>query len=150
MAMMTPIALAHSAFSATNSETFKFSSTGGDQVVKNRLTIRNNTTNVVVYQNTVTSYLFQQEVPTNTLTNGVYYNYYFNTYDVNNNMSADSNAIAFRCYSTPTITFMNFPITNIINSSSYSFNITYNQSQGELLDYLIYYLYDSNGKRSLE
>ena len=145
MSMTKPMALSKSAFDASNAELFYFTSSGGDQVVKNRLTIRNNSTNVVVYQATVESYLFQQSVPSGTLTNGVYYNYYFNTYDVNENISPDSNVVAFYCYSTPTITYTNYPNDNIINSSSYTFNVTYAQTQGELLNSLIYYLYDSNG-----
>ena len=143
MALVTPVALSKVAFDATQASIFNFTSNGGSQVVKNRLTIRNNATNVVVYQNTVTTFTFQQEVPANTLTNGVYYNFYFNTYDIDNNISSNSNVVAFYCYAQPTITLTNAPSTNIINASSYTFNATYAQASGELLDYLIYYLYDS-------
>ena len=145
MSLVNPIALSKVAFDATNNETFYFTSNGGDQVVKNRLTIRDNSTNVIVYQNTLTSYLFQQTVPSGTLTNGTYYNYYFNTYDIDDNMSADSNVVVFYCYSIPTITITNMPSGNIISGSSYTFNATYTQTESEKLDYLIYYLYDSNG-----
>lgn len=145
MSLVNPIALSVNAFDATNNQTFYFTSNGGDQVVKNRITIRRQSDNVVVYQNTVTSFLFEQTVPSGTLVNGTYYNYYFNTYNVADDISANSNVVAFYCYSTPTITFTNFPSTNIINSATYSFNITYNQTEGELLSYLVYYLYDFNG-----
>src|SRR5574344_445993 len=105
MSMTKPIALSKNAFDSTQDEIFYFSASGGNQVVKNKLTIRNNATNVVVYTNTVETFQFQQAVPSNTLTNGTYYNFYFNTYDVNNNESENSNVISFYCYTQPTVTF---------------------------------------------
>jgi hypothetical protein len=77
--------------------------------------------------------------------NGTYYNYYFNTYDIDDNISQDSNSVAFYCYSAPTITLTNKPSTNIVGSSSYTFGATYDQAQDELLNYLVYTLYDSIG-----
>ena len=144
MALVSPIALSKIAFDATNNEVFYFTSNGGDQVVKNRLTIRLQSDNSIVYQATVETFLFQHTLPSGTLTNGIYYNYFFNTYDASDNMSANSNVVAFYCYTTPTITFTNYPSTNIINSASYEFAVTYDQTQDELLDYLTFYLYDSN------
>lgn len=145
MALVSPIASQKIAFDATKNEVFYFTSNGGDQVVKNRLTVRKQSDNSIVYQSIVETFLFQHALPSGTLTNGTYYNYFFNTYNVSDNMSANSNIVAFYCYTTPTITYTNYPITNIINNSSYEFAITYNQTEGELLDYLTYYLYDSNG-----
>ena len=145
MALVTPIALNKVAFDATNNEIFYFTSNGGDQVVKNRLTVRKQSDNSIVYQSMVETFLFQHTLPSGTLTNGTYYNYFFNTYDASDNMSANSNMVAFYCYTTPTITFTNYPSTNIINNSSYEFAITYAQTESELLNYLTYYLYDSNG-----
>ena len=143
MAMVKPIALKVSAFDANNAQFFSFISTGGNQVVKNKLTIRNNETNAIVYENTVETFAFGQTVPENTLENGKYYNFYFNTYDVNENVSEDSNAIAFRCYTTPTLQFTNIPNNNVISNASYNFEVTYNQIEGELLDSIIVKIYDS-------
>jgi len=145
MGMMIPTALSKSAFNASNAEIFYFTSSGGNQVVKNKLTINNNSTGLQVYTATVTIFDFQQTLPAGTLTNGVYYNYYFNTYDVSNNMSANSNSVPFYCYASPVITLTNIPSTNIIQASSYTFNCTYTQASGEKLNYLVYYLYDSVG-----
>ena len=97
MSLVTPMALAKNAFDATEAQIFYFTSVGGDQVVKNRLTIVNNNTSQVVYQSTVTSYSFNHLVPAHTLTNGQYYYYYFNTYNVDNVMSANSNSVQFYC-----------------------------------------------------
>ena len=93
MALVKPIAQSISAFDATQDKTFSFTSSGGSQVVANRLTIRLQSDNSVVYQNKVTSYRFEQTVPSGTLENDNYYNFYFNTFDADNNMSDDSNVI---------------------------------------------------------
>lgn len=145
MAMTKPIALLVNAFDATKIHTFEFSSSGGNQVVKNKIIIRNNTTNAIVYQNTVESYKYSQDVPANTLTNGVYYNYSFITYDISGTASAESNIVSFYCYTTPTLTFTNIPTGNKIDSSNFRFNLTYEQAESELLDTLEFILYDVGG-----
>ena len=142
MALVKPIAQGISAFDATQDQTFSFTSSGGSQVVANQITIRLQDDNSVVYQNKVETYRFEQTVPANTLTNGNYYNFYFNTYDVGGNESEDSNVIQFYCFSNPTLTLTNLPLNNLVESSGYTFGVTYNQIQGELLNYLKFYLYD--------
>ena len=146
MSMVKPIALNKNAFDSTNSEVFYFNVNGGNQVVKNKITIRNNSTNVTVYTNTVESYQFQQTIPSNTLTNGTYYNYYFNTYDINNNESENSNVIGFYCYSKPILTFTNLVDGQTIENASYIFNFQYNQIEGELLDFIKINLYSSSNQ----
>jgi hypothetical protein len=144
MAMVKPIALTVNAFDATIAQTFYFTASGGNQIVKNKITIRNNETNTVVYTNTVESYSLSQTVPANTLTNGLYYNYSFVTYDVNNNESAESNIVPFYCYTTPILTFTNIPSNKTISTGSYSFDVQYVQNEGELVDYIYIILYDSS------
>lgn len=142
MALIKPIALNMDAFDATNQQTFYFTVNGGTQVVKNRLTIRNNLTNEVIYQNTIETFKFNQIVPSNTLENNVYYNFYFNTFDVNGNMSEDSNIIQFYCYNVPTLIFDNIVNGQEIESSSYNFSVTYNSVDFELLNYLEFIIYN--------
>ena len=142
MALVTSIAQSKIAFNATQDSIFYFVSVGGDQVVKNKLTIRDNATDTEVYTNTLETFAFQQTVPANTLTNGTYYNFYFNTYNEADDESDDSNSMPFYCYTSPTIVYDNLPSGNVINGSSYNFSATYNQIEGELLDYLIFNLYD--------
>ena len=144
MAMTKPIALSKIAYNATENSVFSFTSSGGNQVVKNKITIRLNSDNSVIYTNTVESFVFSQTVPSNTLTNGTYYNYYFNTYDINDNESANSNVVSFYCYTTPIFTITNIPITNIINASNFTFNATYTQSESELLSFYQFILYNSS------
>lgn len=145
MAMVKPIAQSKNAFDATKPEYFSFTSVGGNQVVKNRITIRNNTNNAVVYTNTVETFANGQEVPANKLTNGTYYNFFFNTFDINGTMSPDSNVISFYCYTQPTLRFLNVTQGATIESSNFLFIAEYNQIQGELLDNLKFNLYDING-----
>jgi hypothetical protein len=144
MAMTKPIALSQNAFDATTSATFQFTSSGGNQVTKNKITIRLNSDNSVVYTNTLETFKFEQTVPANTLVNGTYYNVYFNTYDKDNNISSNSNVITFYCYTQPTFLITNIPSTNIINSSNFTFQATYTQTEEELLYFYQFILYDSS------
>ena len=144
MAMVKPIVNQISAFDASVGTTISFTSNGGNQVAKNKIVVKNNTTNAIVYQNTVISYQLQNVINPNMLTNGVNYNYVIYTYDVNDNESPMSNIIPFYCYSTPTITFTNLTSGQIVETPSYTFNFTYSQAQGENLDFLVVYLYDNS------
>lgn len=143
MALTTPILYSQVAFDATNAQAFTFGVIGGDQVTQNKLTITNQATNEVIYDQTQTSYSFVHTVPANTLTNGVYYSAYLITYDANGNASPQSNSIQFYCYSTPSFEFTNLPSGNIIPNSSFNFEVTYNQNEGELLDTYSFTLYDA-------
>ena len=144
MALTTPILYSQVAFDATNSQTFNFGVIGGDQVAQNRLVIINQSTGVTVYNQVQTTYSFVHTVPANTLTNGVYYSAYLITYDANSNASPQSNSIQFFCYSTPSFQFTNLPIGNIITNSSFAFEVTYEQAEGELLDTYSFTLYNAS------
>ncbi len=146
MALMTPILTSVESFDATVGTKVSFTVTSGDQVVKNRITVRDNTTNEVVYQNTVETFELENEIPANTLMNGGYYNCYINTYNINDDISANSNAVAFYCLNPATLSFTNIPPNNIIPSAEYKFNILYQQVQHELLNGLYFRLYDENEK----
>lgn len=144
MALVTPIALTKNAFDATQQEEFRFNVVGGDQVVKNRITIKDNETDEIVYQNISETYSFSQIVPPNTLENGKYYNFYFNTYSIDENISANSNIVQFYCYNAPSLEISNLPSSRIIQTASFNFEIMYNQEQGELLNNVVVSLYNSN------
>ena len=144
MAVTTPILLSVSAFDATLAQTFTFNSVGGDQVVKNQLTIRLNSDNSVVYQQQQTTFLYQHTVPANTLTNGNYYNAYINTYDSAGNVSANSNVIQFYCYSAPSLTITNVSDGGTIGNSTFTFDFTYSQAQSEPLNSYVVNLYDES------
>ena len=144
MAMTKPIVMEVNAFDASTDHTFYFTSSGGNQVVKNEIKIIDNDTNEPMYQNMVETYQFNQTVPKGTLSNGKQYAVAFRTYGVNeNDISAWSNYLPFYCYSTPTLT-LNITNNQIIKSSSFELTIDYNQQELELLSYAIVELYDAN------
>lgn len=146
MAMVKPIGQTKNAFDANNDEIFYFTSTGGNQVVKNRLVIRRQYDNLIVYDNTEVTYQTKQTVPKETLDNGEYYNYYFVAYDINNNASEPSDSISFYCYTTPVLSFTNIPSDRTLRTSNYNFTLNYYQPEGELLDFIIIKLYDATNK----
>lgn len=143
MALTTPILFSQVAFDAAISQVFSFNVIGGDQVAQNRLVITNQSTNTVVYNQVQQTYSFQHNLPADVLTNGVYYSAYIITYNSNGDASPQSNSIQFYCYSTPSFVFTNLPSGNIISNSSFNFEVTYNQNEGELLDTYSFTLYDA-------
>lgn len=144
MALSKPILNLINAFDATKAQTFTFNSIGGSQVVKNKLVISLNTTGTQVYSQEQTTFKFEHIVAANSLENDKYYSAVLYTYDASGNVSPVSNTIQFHTYATPTLTFTNIPSTNIINNSSYSFNVQYNQANSEPLNSYIFNLYDFN------
>lgn len=142
MALTRPILYNVSAFDATEEHIFYFNVIGGDQVTKNQLTIINQNTNEIVYQQTQTTFAFRHVVAANTLTNGQYYSASLITYNVLDESSTSSLSIQFYCYTNPSFEFTNIPFGNVISNSNYVFELTYNQTEGELLNSCTINLYD--------
>lgn len=147
MALVKPITLKINAWDANFDKALTFVSIGGNQVAKNKLIVRNNLTNEIVYENIATTYKFENIIPKYTLKNGTYYNYYFITYDIDGNESPQSNVSTFYCYTTPTLVISNIPIGGVIESSNFNFEIIYSQPENELLDTLQVILYDEGENR---
>lgn len=144
MALTTPILYQVAAFDATSDQIFTFNVVGGSQVTQNTLTIRNNSTGATVYQQTVTSYVFQHTLPANSLTNNTYYNATIITLDSQGNKSQESQPIQFYCYTTPTVTITNMPVNNYVQNSSFEFQAQYDQIENELLNSYRFDLYDTS------
>lgn len=145
MALTTPILYSIPAFDATQEQVFTFASVGGSQVVANTLTIKNNATFATVYSQTQSTYKFEHTLPANTLANGTYYQATITTTDAQGNQSTASAPIQFHCYTQPTFEISNMPSGNIVTNSSFAFNVTYNQIQGELLNSCVFNLYSASG-----
>lgn len=145
MALTTPILYSVPAFDSLQAQTFTFNVIGGSQVVANTLTIKDNATLSTVYSQTQTTFKFEHTLPTNTLTNGTYYQATLSTKDAQGNESTESAPIQFYCYTQPTFSITNMPLGNIVQNASYSFTATYNQIQGELLNAYVFNLYNSSG-----
>ena len=105
--------------------------------------VETSATEIVIYQDTVTSYAFSHNIPANTLINGQYYKVAIQTKDVLNNTSPWSNYQPFYCYQTPTLT-LNILSGEIIRTSTCHIEMTYNQEQNEKIDYGIIDVYNAN------
>ena len=143
MALTRPILYNVSAFDAMTEHTFSFNVIGGDQVTKNQLTIINQSTNEIVYQQTQTTFAFRHVVSAEVLTNGQYYSASLITYNALDESSIPSLSIQFYCYTQPSFSFTNIPFGNVISNANYVFDLTYNQIEGELLNSCTFNLYDA-------
>lgn len=135
------------AFDATTERIFEYSwGNSNVQSVGSILTVRNNSTDKVVYSGRTDSLLLKNVLPANTLTNGILYNATIQVVDRNNNVSTASDPILFYCFTQPTISIT---LTNdeVIQNSSCTVGIIYEQPEGEELQEFKINLY--NGFREL-
>jgi len=116
--LIKPILKQISAFDKNDSVNFHFNFYG-NQPMKNRLIIKNNITNAVIYnkiQETLHSYHI---LSSNTLVNGNVYNAQLSIFDENDVESDLSNTVTFHCYSTPLFSFINLnTTTNQVKNSN--------------------------------
>ena len=147
MAVTTPVLNPVPAFDATEDMLFTFSSVGGNQVVSNKLIVRNATTLETLYEDVVDSFALEHVLPADTLLNGLYYQATVVTYDASGSGSAESAPIQFYCFSSPTFTFPNLSIGDNITTSTYSFVAQYEQVENELLNQYSFVLYDGEDKQ---
>lgn len=145
MSMTKPIPNTVPAFDATTEHQFTFNVLGGNQVVSNRLKIRDNASGQIVYNELQVTFQFTHTLPPNTLTNGKYYSFSITTYDSQGNASPESMQLPFYCYTTPTLNFINIPNDNLINNSGYTFQFIYDQKEKEVLANYTVFLYDTQG-----
>lgn len=130
-------------FDKTKETTIKFSWLGNIPV-SNTLRIKDNTTNEVVYEVTQSTMRLEHTISsTNNLVNGKLYNASVRVTDGNNSISEWSDVALFYCFSTPTFS-INIESGQIIQAQTYGVNITYAQSEGELLQSYRVRVYNSD------
>lgn len=140
--MLSPVLLKNKAFDATQPFTFRFD-WRGNQAFGSTLVIKNNDTDVVVSNTTVTTMKLEHTLPANILTNGVCYKAFLTVRDANNQIiSNPSNTIRFYCYSTPTFEFTNVEEGQRIENSAYEVTLSYSQDEGESIKEYWIKLYD--------
>lgn len=145
MPLTRPTLLNVTAFDATQQQTFIFVVTGSTaQITANRLTIRNQKTNAIVYDEKQETFRYEHIVNANELTNNTYYNAVITVFDADDNESPASIPIQFWCYTTPIITFTNLPSGNIVTNASYTFEFTYTQNENEPLNSYTVNLYNAS------
>lgn len=146
MALTKPILLPIPAFDATQDYMFTFTvQTTGAQITANQLTIRRQTDNEIIYDEKQETFKYEHVVNAGELTNGVYYSAQLIVFDADNNASPASIPIQFYCYTTPTLSFTNLPVNNIILNASYNFAFSYNQAEGEPINSYVMNLYNNTG-----
>lgn len=116
----------------------------GDQVFKNRLIIRENTSNEIVYDQIQEKMRLEHTIPEDTLINNTTYNIQVQVFDAFGNSSELSDLVLFTCRTTPILQFVNLPEGNISNSANLIVNIEFLQPDGDSLKEYKYYLYDIN------
>lgn len=148
MALTTPVLAPVPYFDASKAQTFTFTVRGGDQVVGNTITIKNNVTLEVVYTASVTSYKLEHIVPAGTLTNGTYYQATIKTKNAAGQESNESGAVQFYCYAEPSFAFTNVSPDSDVGNSSYAFNVRYNNTtpnSNEFLNEFVFNFYSAEG-----
>lgn len=142
MALTQPTLYSQAAFDATKEHIFTFNVVGGDQVVANTLTIINNTTSEQVYSEREETFTLTHTLPSNSLQNGIYYAATLTTENASGEISVVSNTIQFYCYTTPVFNFTNLTTGANLTTSSYNFEVSYNQIESEALEQYSFNLYD--------
>lgn len=144
MALTRPTLIAVPSFDATQPYTFTFTvQSGSAQIVANKLTIRRQSDNQIVYDEKQETFKYEHIVNADELVNGTYYNAVVSVFDADDNQSPTSIPIQFWCYSTPSITFTNIPANNIITNASFNFTFAYTQNEGEAMNSYVVNLYNA-------
>jgi len=141
--MASPLLYQIVPFDAKSAFDFVFSYSAS-QIFKNRLIVKNNVTNVTVYDVTTESRQLLCELPANTLVNGTAYNAQLSVFDSSNNESTLSNIISFTCYAMPVLIFSNLVANQVLDNSYYTFTLSYTQAQDRILNNYKMTLYNSN------
>ena len=129
---MKPSLFVIPSFDSSVGITIKFSWLG-NQPVSNTIRIRNNNTNVIIYEKMLQTMKLEHTIPANSgLVNGTLYNVSVKVSDSNGVDSEWSDTLLFYCYSTPTFK-INIEDGQIIQSQTYGVDLTYSQSEGEQL-----------------
>ena len=145
MSLVKPIINEIVAFDATVGTTITFLANGGDQVYANKIkVVLNDGNETTVYESPKTiTYELSNTIPPNVLQNGNYYKVNVITYDVLGNTSPPSNYQPFYCYKTPLLT-LNISEGQTIRTPNLQIVLTYNQAQGEKVDYAQIDVYNGN------
>lgn len=139
-----PIIYNITTFDIVNEQKIRFKYTG-NQIKQNRLIIRNNKTNEVVYDVTQDNMQLYHTLPKNALPkNGTAYTAQIKVIETNGTESELSASVLFYCFSTPLFRFENLIQNQLIQNSVYSFLLKYEQPEGELLNEYQINIYDES------
>lgn len=154
---MKPTLYLVQSFDATLGSTVKFTWLG-NQPVSNTIIIKDNISNVIIYEKVLPSMKLEHNIPADSgLINGNLYNISVKVTDSNGVDSEWSDTLLFYCFTTP-IFKINIEPDQIIQAQTYGVNITYEQIEGEMLQsyrVMVYnsdnaIIYDSNTRYILD
>ena len=129
------------AFDGNTEQEFNFVWTG-NQSFGNILQIRDNISNIIIYEERQTTMQLKHFLPATTLNNGDLYNARVAVIDIDGNVSEYSDPILFYCFTSPVFTFNNIEQNQVIKNSSYQVIMSYSQLEGERLQGWDISLYD--------
>lgn len=136
-------------FDADKAQDIFFSWTGS-RACSNRIIIRDNDTNEIVFNNEITTYDLRHTIPAGILTNGKSWSIEAIVYDEEELASAPSEKVLFYTFRTPDFAFKDIPENHKISSASFTASISYYSPDWENISSYVFYLYDSTGKQLLE
>lgn len=119
----------------------------GNQVVKNRLIVKDNLTFEEVYNKEQTSMSLAHTVSIDDISclkNNQSYIAQIQVYDVNGNSSNLSDPVLFTCHAKPNFCFIDIDDETTISSENLTLNISFSQSEGDKISDVLYELYDHN------
>lgn len=141
--LQTPSIVPFLPFDPSNIQIVEFTYSG-NQAIKNRVVITNNTTGNIVYDETQTTMKLQHEIQENSLIAGVQYLIQVQVFDAQGNNSNLSEPILFYCFTTPTFLFLNISDNDTYRNASIELEVFYSQLENEQLKSIQYlqYSYD--------
>lgn len=129
---MKPVLYLIPSFDTSYGNTIKFSWLG-NQINSNTLIIKDNNTNVIVYEKMLLTMRPEHIIQANSgLQNGKLYNASVKVTDVDGKDSEWSDTVLFYCITTPTFKINIIP-DQIIRAQTYGVDVSYSQPEGELL-----------------
>lgn len=117
----------------------------GNRAHANRIIIYDNETNIVVFDDMVSTFILKHTIPAHTLVNGKNYVIQAQIYDTYNTPSALSDKVLFYTFATPEFCFENLE-NPIITNSSFTVTIHYYSQDWENISKYKFYLYDASKK----
>lgn len=147
--MAKPVIIHVNPFDANKDHEIMFS-WSGNRACKNRVIIRNNETNNVVYDELIPSFELKHTIPARKLENGKKYVIQVQVYDLEGVESPLSDKILFYTFVTPDFYFDDLSEHSTISNSSFKATIHYYSEDWENISKYVFYLYDASKRQLLE
>lgn len=143
MTLSTPRLDLVGVFDANYSHTFSFSYST-EQITRNRLIIKKNINNEVVYDQEQVGMRLEHIINPNVLQNNMDYIAQLQVFDGYGNSSNLSDFVLFSCYSTPEFYFSNINDDSTVTNANLDVQIDFKQPEGDVIIEYLYLIYDLN------